>query len=1663
MSARRPPGLDPRRESEFRRQLLERARQWIPAWAMDENHPDFAQALLAVAARFQGEVAERLDKGGDKMALGFLDWLAVRGQAAVPARMPVVFKLADKAAAIDAPAPVQLTVDAGGTQVVFETESSVRLLPASLQMVVAADSAKDEYYLPPPGLSSLEPLEPLPTEWTLRSFAAPGSTTLQLDPPLGLKAEMVLDLDGQEFRIVSVNEDLVGIDPPIPASVQFEPATTRVRKVGAFDPFNQRTRNRQSHALYLGHSDLLNIASEAVIKIAALSALGNDVQWHYWGMTPNAAAPAWLPFEPGSNADALRKPRGSMEELQIGALTSRWIRASIAKVQPPAHALSYETIELLVNPADLTGACTAPGGGVIDVEGVVAMANTTPLELKTTSFPLGREPRQFDAFYLGSDEAFSKHGAKVRVCVDMADPSFICFAALRAGDKANQLLAGVAQDGHLHLLSFTPSNGRLLPYREPLQPPSPMSFGQPAEGLPVALDAPATFRPALWSQANPLFGRDVTIAVSAGASVWAWREIGFIPSFSGWTSLGTVNATPGIGAIQGLVYLAAGAAGNLFALLDGALYVRDPNGSGTSWAPVPVDRAGTPVKLEQIAPVITHDGDLGVGTMAEGLLAVGVDRNVYSIVLVAAPAGLAGHATVLFTQALPSVAPAGLRRDDAKLLVVAACETGPGHQLLRAYLQGTIIDAHLEDGATILPCAIDVNQSSGQLGFAASLQLSGGASAIGWWSSDDGPLPEGLLVTTVPDGLGTAAGSPTLLAQHIVVPARSGQVLVAQFNLALRRTFFTYLACAVVTPLSDQRLAKDDRIAITIGAGAYALRKILVDDINNDREMMYVMDDKFGALQVGDDLLVYRTSTAGLAATVSSTIDKIDLPATDTQTAMGDILAVDDNVTIDLYIVTDVTAGVATLDRDMNAASGDGIAYWRPEPAIGKARPLMKLNPTTNGNWDATLLDRTLLTFPDATPLLQHGTAFATDAGRPTLVVLEKEFTAVPTPAKFIVDGSIDKWSSQPEDIGTNPELSWEYWNGSAWWKLSGLTDGTGNLKRSGAIRFDIPADMQSTDWAGTTSHWIRARLIGGDYGQPRTVVKTVPGPNGTVEQTVQRFPDEVNAPQVLRLRVQYAVNTPVAPTYVLTADGGALRDQSDANSTDGALVTIFTPLADALPAATGASAGAEPVRALYLGFSGALAGQPVNLLALVEREQQLGAFAPMRIEALSGEHFIPVAAEDSTRALGESGLLSLSLSLPTVTAALFGRPLCWLRLSPSQHASADGWTPALRGLYLNAVWARASETMTRERLGSSTGAPGQAFLLARPPVLHASLELRVREPLSIEEREALLRADRASVVSDVASDLPGHWVRWRQVADVDDAGPLDRVYALDEASGEVRFGDAVHGAIPPIGRDAIVAFSYRRTEAGAQPDAVPANGIAPRTSLNLVTPLEGVEAAFAADQSAGGSPPESTERVRRFASARLRHRGRVVTLPDFEAYALQSSPDIAQARAWSDGGVRLLIAMRGKEVLPSQAVKRELRRALLAVAAPHMAVGQALRIEGPVLRRLRISVALTVETLAGSGQLADYVKATLSAFFDPALGGLGRQGWPLGADPAEDDIALALLDAPGLEGLDSIVFEEIKDDGSAVIWPHTVRRNELVVLDQDGVRIDFIIMEAEL
>jgi hypothetical protein len=685
-----------------------------------------------------------------------------------------------------------------------------------------------------------------------------------------------------------------------------------------------------------------------------------------------------------------------------------------------------------------------------------------------------------------------------------------------------------------------------------------------------------------------------------------------------------------------------------------------------------------------------------------------------------------------------------------------------------------------------------------------------------------------------------------------------------------------------------------------------------------------------------------------------------------------------------------------------------------------------------------------------------------------------------------------DLGPSQP----ANPALSWEYWNGESWWALAGreLVDQTANFQQSGGVFFTVPADVQPTDVAGRTEHWLRVRLAGGDYGEAKVTVVSQPGAKAnTTDQVVVRDVSTVRAPYITALKLGYCAIEPVRPEIVLTEDSLGTVDQTSANEA-GLAYPVFTPVAelmnpvsaaeataeaaadaescdDPCPAAQasapgpcdapgayqscdspciapsgqgGASAGAQPtgfVRGLMIGFSKPFAGETVSLYVDAD---PAGPPAELAADILRGGRFIPVnLVKDTSYGLTESGILTLALPGPPDMSDLFGAGAHWLRLRPKGEAST--WAPRLRGLHLNAVRARSIETRAMETLGQSIGVADQEFRLTEAPVDPLSLELRVRETLSDEER-----ADPNIDVVTYQAGPAGEWVLWSASEDLVDTGEPRRIFVLDAEAGQIRFGDGATGRIPPLAAD-ILAARYAHVTGSK------ANGVEPGKQLQTLSPLAGVERVLALDNAAGGSDAEALESARRRAAAKVRHGGRILSRADIEDYAPTLSPGIAQVRAEKkSGGTRLIVVMTGAEARPSPAQLRGFGDAIREVAGYGIARPGGLTVVAPRLLPLAVDLVLSPRTPDLFAEAAEQAKAALTALLDPATGNHDGEGWPLGRLPDEQDIAAALTSIETLALPESVTLERAdKEIAAERALPASIPSDVLVRLDTSDITLE--------
>ena len=427
-----------------------------------------------------------------------------------------------------------------------------------------------------------------------------------------------------------------------------------------------------------------------------------------------------------------------------------------------------------------------------------------------------------------------------------------------------------------------------------------------------------------------------------------------------------------------------------------------------------------------------------------------------------------------------------------------------------------------------------------------------------------------------------------------------------------------------------------------------------------------------------------------------------------------------------------------------------------------------------------------------------------------------------------------------------------------------------------------------------------------------------------------------------------------------------------------------------------GLSAEADPGTSISLGV--AIAAPPGNPPP-VGQGGLPGVVAPagplLRWEALGGGGAQPAELiHDETGGFVRSGVIELGVprewrpGRPNVLGD--GDDRRWLRVRIVQ-GEFDG-PPSLAGLFPNAARAQARRTVRNEALtpvGRSRLAT-RRMRVTQTPVIPHSLVLEVDEGAA---------ADVFGVPSAGAS---GTSRRWHEVEDLSTAGPDDRVFLLDPASGEVTFGDGQRGMRVPQGFRNVIAARYH--VGGGAAGAVDADSV--KTMLTALPFVTGVTNPV---RASGGTDPEAQGAVVRRGPKEIRARGRAVAVADYGLMALRA-PGASIARAHAVGGVHpahpgapipgvvgvyVIPPDRGEGApTPDEAALRAVARYLSETVAP---AGVEVVAASPPYHAVRAEMQVVADAAEDPGAVVRAVSLALDQYLHPITGGDGGDGWPFG------------------------------------------------------------------
>jgi len=633
------------------------------------------------------------------------------------------------------------------------------------------------------------------------------------------------------------------------------------------------------------------------------------------------------------------------------------------------------------------------------------------------------------------------------------------------------------------------------------------------------------------------------------------------------------------------------------------------------------------------------------------------------------------------------------------------------------------------------------------------------------------------------------------------------------------------------------------------------------------------------------------------------------------------------------------------------------------------------------------------------------------------------------------VTNSHEFWNEYKDPLETalTPSLSWEYWNSKGWGVLKGLKDETSHLLNSGKLTFTLPSDIEETEIAGQKSFWIRGRIVGGDYGRESfSLLKD----EKSDEQKLIFSKDSIRSPIINKLTISYILETEQFPQQCKTYNNLEYIDQTDANTIVDKHYSPFVKLEDR-------------DETLYLGFEKYFKDGPVKILFLAKELSFTDEQKPKVVWTYSKKNdWGELDYYDATEGLIMAEILELLGPSDFSARTRFGSYLYWIKGSLTK-GEYEEW-PLLEGIYPNTTWALQAETIKDETLGSSNGEPDQTFEFLKIPLLIGET-LRIQEILSEEEKLSLRTASGEDAIHEVKDDkgnVVETWVLWSEVFDFFDSNENDRHYTLDRATGQIQFGDGIHGMIPPTGENNIKAFSYRW--GGGKQGNVRAGDI-----TTIKSPVSGVDSVSNPAAADGGADTVTLDKMLEIGPARISHRNRAVTADDFEWLAREASRKLAKVRCLPNtnnrkeketGWVTVIIVPDSPEDEPSPSLelKRKVSKYLEEHCANIISFQDHIHVTSPSYVKVGVSVDVFIPSIDVAGEVEREVNKKLRAFFHPLTGGPENDGWDFGRDVSVSDVYALIEKIKGVDHVENLKFSfnGTKDGDTVNVEPEFLAAN---------------------
>ncbi|MFL5659498.1 MAG: baseplate J/gp47 family protein [Ktedonobacteraceae bacterium] len=339
-----------------------------------------------------------------------------------------------------------------------------------------------------------------------------------------------------------------------------------------------------------------------------------------------------------------------------------------------------------------------------------------------------------------------------------------------------------------------------------------------------------------------------------------------------------------------------------------------------------------------------------------------------------------------------------------------------------------------------------------------------------------------------------------------------------------------------------------------------------------------------------------------------------------------------------------------------------------------------------------------------------------------------------------------------------------------------------------------------------------------------------------------------------------------------------------------------------------------------------------------------------------------------------EAGVGDLPPALDDTT--LNDRIITWLRVSTSPAARAR-----LLWIGINTTFVTQRAHVFNELLPSGSGEPDQIAVLAKTPVIPASVQITVNGK-AWQEIDDLLTAG-SEVPTTNLRQPPGAPPSTNPLAPV-------QVFTVDPESGTIRFGDGLHGARPPFDATIRADYAYGVGSVGnVGPGTITSSPVLP-SGIKVNNPV----------RTWGGAEAETVSEGEKQISRYLQHRDRLVNATDFKTITLRTpgvdigrvevlpafNPELTPNEPGDAPGTVTLMVIPKYDLVHPDTPSPDLLflDAICSYLDTRRLVTTEVLLRGPVYKPIWISVGINVIAGFSIAQVREAVKKAFTDFLSP-------------------------------------------------------------------------------